>query len=221
MFWTFSNLLNIDGSFYPLLGFYVGGIAANQIPVVVGIQSLSPSKDELKAFGAAFATVESAPMFHIVEITPEAITLSDAIGKDKRNVPSIDIKLKDLSTCWNKLNSTPNQPIDLISLGNSHFSLPEITKLTDLCQNRSKKDDVAVIVKRSRNTYKLVSQAGLVERLGKFSVQFITDTCWCMIREPIIPSSRNAIMTNSGKYAHYGPGLTGRGFLFWKFGEMC
>lgn len=63
MFWTFSNLSNIDRSFYPLLGYYVGGIAPNQIPVVVGIQSLSPSKDELKAFGAAFATVESAPMF--------------------------------------------------------------------------------------------------------------------------------------------------------------
>lgn len=214
-----QDVSNMDGSFYPLLGYYVGGIAPNQIPVVVGIQSLSPSKDDLKAFGAAFATVSSAPMFHLVGITPEATTLSDAIGKDKQNVPSIDIKLKDLAMCWNKLNSTPNQPIDLVSLGNPHFSLPEITKLADLCHGRSKKDDVAVIVTCSRNTYELAGQAGLVERLKRFGVQFITDTCWCMIGEPIIPSPRNAIMTNSGKYAHYGPGLTEWGFYFGSLGR--
>lgn len=39
---------------------------------------------------------------------------------------------------------------------------------------------------------------------------------WCMMLDPpVIPPSPDArIMTNSGKYAHYGPGLTGRSFYF-------
>jgi hypothetical protein len=36
----------------------------------------------------------------------------------------------------------------------------------------------------------------------------------CMVTEPLIPVAAQTIMTNSGKYAHYGPGLVGRGFRF-------
>jgi cis-L-3-hydroxyproline dehydratase len=35
-----------------------------------------------------------------------------------------------------------------------------------------------------------------------------------MITEPVIAKPVATIMTNSGKYAHYGPGLTGRQFRF-------
>jgi predicted aconitase len=35
-----------------------------------------------------------------------------------------------------------------------------------------------------------------------------------MVTEPVIPAAAKTIMTNSGKYAHYGPGLTGRGMYF-------
>ena len=39
-----------------------------------------------------------------------------------------------------------------------------------------------------------------------------------MVTEPVIPPSARTIMTNSGKYAHYGPGLTGRGMYFGSLG---
>ena len=35
-----------------------------------------------------------------------------------------------------------------------------------------------------------------------------------MIAEPVIPAGARRLMTNSGKYAHYGPGLVGRGLRF-------
>ena len=50
--------------------------------------------------------------------------------------------------------------------------------------------------------------------MEEFGVQVVTDTCWCMITEPVIAPSTKIIMTNSAKYAHYGPGLTGKGFYF-------
>lgn len=71
-----------------------------------------------------------------------------------------------------------------------------------------------------RATYGLASQAGLIEELELFGVQFVTDTCWCMIAEPVIPTSAKVIMTNSAKYAHYGPGLTGKKFYFGSL-ERC
>ena len=53
-----------------------------------------------------------------------------------------------------------------------------------------------------------------VTLLEAFGVTFVTDTCWCMITEPLIPPATKVIMTNSGKYAHYGPGLSGRVMRF-------
>lgn len=53
-----------------------------------------------------------------------------------------------------------------------------------------------------------------ITALENFGVQIVTDTCWCMIQEPVIPPSTRTIMTNSAKYAHYGTGLTGRRVRF-------
>ncbi|WZH41041.1 uncharacterized protein QYS62_001983 [Fusarium acuminatum] len=202
----------LDDSFPPLLGYYVGTLATSRIPVILGLDKLGLSTDDLRAFGAAFATVSSAPMFHIVGVTPEATTLEAVATSD---FTTIQVKPSDLCTSWDKLNSAPtNQPLDLVSLGNPHFSLPELRKLADLCQERKKADSIAVIVTCGRSIYKLAEQAGLVDRLQSFGVQILTDTCWCMVTEPVIPRKAKTIMTNSGKYAHYGPGLTGRGMYF-------
>ena len=50
--------------------------------------------------------------------------------------------------------------------------------------------------------------------LSKLGVQVISDICWCSITEPVFPSKTQSLITNSGKYAHYGEGLTGRNIRF-------
>lgn len=205
---------DIDDSFYPLLGYYVGGLAGNRIPVISGPGILHPSTDDLKAFGAAFATTASAPMFHIVGVTPEAATLVDAIGR-RGSIESVRLDLRQLESVWKTLNSAQDDsPVDIVSLGNPHFSFAEMRQLANICRGRTKHDQVTVMVTCGRATYGLASQAGLIKVLHQFGVQIITDTCWCMIGEPVIPIAAKIIMTNSAKYAHYGPGLTGRRFYF-------
>ncbi|EXM29935.1 Aconitase X [Fusarium oxysporum f. sp. vasinfectum] len=207
-----EDTTGLDDSFPPLLGYYVGTLSTSRIPVIAGLEKLGLSTDDLKAFGAAFATISSAPMFHIVGVTPEATTLEAVVAPD---FTYVEVKTEDLSTCWDKLNSAPRtQPIDLISLGNPHFSLSEIRKLANLCEGRQKITSVSVIVTCGRSVYKLAEQAGLISQLEDFGVQILTDICWCMVTEPVIPTAAKTIMTNSGKYAHYGPGLTGRGMYF-------
>ena len=123
--------------------------------------------------------------------------------------------MRDLDPTWKTLNSVPDdQPVNLVSLGNPHFSFSEIKKLANICRGKTKNDRVAIVATCGRTTHGLASQAGLVAELEHFGVQFITDTCWCMIAEPIIPRAAKTIVTNSAKYAHYGPGLTGREFYF-------
>jgi hypothetical protein len=199
----------LDDSFYPVLGYHVGAVAANDIPVIVGLESATPTDDDLKAFGAAFATTSAAPMFHILGVTPEASTLEEAVGASEA-IRRIAVDASDLLRTWKELNGAVDRSVDLVSLGNPHFSFNECLKLEALCRGRRKHDAVAVIVTCGRATLERARDTGVASALERFGVQFVTDTCWCMIVEPVLPPAARTIMTNSGKYAHYGPGLTGR-----------
>jgi predicted aconitase/predicted aconitase with swiveling domain len=199
-----------DDAFWPLLGYCCGSVCGNEIPLIVGLEGSAAGPDELKAFGAAFATMAAAAMFHIAGITREA----DAQRLERR----LRIGLSSLRQAWEELNTAASTEVGLVSLGNPHFSLDECTRLAGLVRGRTKSPDVAVLVTCGRAVHHAAVRAGHVEVAEAFGVQFVTDTCWCMLREPVIPSAVRALMTNSAKYAHYAPGLVGRGV---RFGSMA
>ena len=200
------RLAGADESFFPLLGYLVGDLAKSEIPLIVGLEQAKPTLDELKSFGAAFATTSSAPMFHIAGITPEATTgaLHGAIGRAR------SIGLADLVDAWHRLNSADGPSVELISIGSPHVSIDELARMAALCRGRNKKADVAIVVACGRAVYERASEAGSIDELRSFGVEFVTDTCWCMLGEPVVAPRVRAIMTNSAKYAHYAPALTGR-----------
>lgn len=204
-------LEKVDDSLYPLLGYLIGTLAPDIIPVVEGLADRDPNLDDLKAFGAAFATTSAAPMFHIAGVTPEAMAKD---GYSDLALPIITISADQLRQAWAELNGSPAGSVELVSLGNPHFSVAEIAKLAALCRNRTKHPHVALIVTCGRHVLEQARAAGDVALLEAFGVSFVTDTCWCMITEPLIPAATKVIMTNSGKYAHYGPGLSGRTMRF-------
>ena len=198
-----------DDAFYPLLGYLVGALAGRQIPLVCGLEHAAPSRDDLKAFGAAFATTSAAPMFHILGVTPEATSAEQALG----GVPPqrvVRLGAEDLLAGWRELNSAESPELDLVALGNPHFSLSECAALARLCEGRRKHPAVALVISCGRHVHEQAVAAGHVAVLEAFGAQFVTDTCWCMVGEPLLPPSAKALMTNSGKYAHYAPGLVGR-----------
>ena len=202
-----------DDSFYPLLGYHIGKIATNEIPIVCGLEGSPVTHDDLKAFGAAFATTSAAAMFHILGVTPEAMTLEAAVGTNgepRRVTVSID----DLKVTWRELNTATTPDVDLVSLGNPHFSLAECEQLAGLCSGRKKSEDVAMIVTCGRDVYEKAKAAGYVQRIAEFGASFMNDTCWCFIGAPIVADKMRNILTNSGKYAHYGPAAVDRGFHF-------
>lgn len=211
-------LQNLDDSFYPLLGYHVGLLCGSQIPVVCGLENAAPSLDDLKAFGAAFATTSAAPMFHIAGVTPEAASAEQALGAQVAE-RTFAITATALLQSWHELDSAADAQVDLISLGNPHFSLSECASLATLCRSLHKHPDVAVVVTLGRAVLEQARDAGHVAVLEAFGVQFISDTCWCMLGEPVVPVSSRTLMTNSGKYAHYAPGLVGRQVHFASLAE--
>ncbi|HEX8595331.1 MAG TPA: aconitase family protein [Pseudomonas sp.] len=211
-------LSELDDSFYPLLGYHIGLLCSSEIPLVCGLEHARPSLDDLKAFGAAFATTSAAPMFHIAGVTPEAMSVEQALG-GKAPVRIEHITHGQLLNSWRELDSAPQPQVDLISLGNPHFSVSEFATLARLCDGKRRHPDVPLVITCGRDVLEKARQAGDVAVLEAFGAQLVTDTCWCMLGEPVVPVAARTLMTNSGKYAHYAPGLVGRQVHFASLAE--
>ncbi|WP_095132635.1 aconitase X [Pseudomonas sp. Irchel s3h14] len=211
-------LRELDDAFYPLLGYHIGALAGSRIPLVLGLEYSKPSLDDLKAFGAAFATTSAAPLFHIAGVTPEALDPTQVLEADA-DVPVEKIRLKDLLLSWRELNSARDNRVDVVSLGNPHFSLSEFAHLARLCRGRHKHPEVVLAITCGRAVLEQAREAGHIAVIEAFGATLVTDTCWCMLGEPVIPLAAKTLMTNSGKYAHYAPGLVGRKVHFANLAE--
>ncbi|MFJ4138738.1 cis-3-hydroxy-L-proline dehydratase [Pseudomonas fragi] len=210
------TLGNLDDAFYPLLGYHIGALAGSRIPLILGLKQQHPDLDDLKAFGAAFATTSAAPLFHIAGVTPEALDPAQVLDGP---LPVLKVSLEDLLLSWHELNSARDPQVDVVSLGNPHFSLSEFAHLARLCQGRKRHPDVVLAITCGRAVLEQARAAGHVGVLEAFGAVIVSDTCWCMLGEPVIPPAARNLMTNSGKYAHYAPGLVGRKVHFASLAE--
>ncbi|MDA0961654.1 MAG: aconitase family protein [Proteobacteria bacterium] len=190
---------------WPLLGWCVGKMAPDRIPLLTGLERTAPTTDDLKALCAAFGTTSAAPMLHVAGITPEG-HLPPAQDAD-----TVHLGKAELAAAWRQFNTGPRD-VDLIAIGSPHASLAECRKLAALLDG--KRVGTATIVTLGRDVLGAARSEGVVARLEGAGVQVIPDICWCSISEPVFPPSTEVLMTNSGKYAHYAPGLSGRAVRF-------
>lgn len=192
-----------DESVWPLLGYLAGRAAPDRIPLLRGLAEARPSRDDLKALCAAFGTTSAAPMLHIEGVTPEAD------GAAAPDADAVAITRRDLAATWSSLNGGAAE-VDLVALGSPHASVDECRIIADAFGERRRHEGVAVILTVGKHVLSQARRDGVLERLQRSGVQVLPDLCWCSIVEPLFPPQTRTVMTNSGKYAHYGPGLSGR-----------
>src|SRR5699024_2597980 len=109
-----------------------------------------------------------------------------------------------------ELSRVPQAGVDLVALGNPHFSLDEFAELAALCAQQKKRASVDFVVTTSRHVQEQADAAGYLATVTDFGARVLTDTCWCMLGAPVVGGTEQVILTNSAKYAHYGPGLVGQ-----------
>ena len=192
-----------DDSIWPMIGWLTGKFSPNKIPLVTGLEKTSLTADDLKALCAAFGTTSAAPMLFIDGHTP---------GDELSNIQQIDkfkITHEHLATLWKDFN-TADIKVDLVAIGSPHASLSECRNFVKFFNGKSCNPNVKTIITVGRDVLSQVKEEGILEELKRAGIQVVSDICWCSITEPIFPYNTSVIMTNSGKYAHYAHGLTGR-----------
>ena len=196
--------------FYPVLGNLIGKLSLDKIPVINGMR-VTPSEDQLKAFGAGAASSGGVALFHMTGITPEASTLDDAFqGKQPKKI--FDITMDALRESRRELTHTDGNDLHMVVLGSPHFSLAEFAQLAPLVRGRKRHPGVKFLVTSSRAMAQLAQRAGLLETIEAFGAQLTVDTC--ILTSPMLPAEIKYLMTNSAKFAYYSPGLLDKKITF-------
>lgn len=201
----FSDTQLEDDTTFVGIGLVIGLESGEKIPVIEGLAT-PRDEDQLKALGAASATSGAVALFHAVGITPEAPTLADAFG---RRTPEriVDITPADIRRVLGHLSMVPEgSPLSAVCLGTPHFSRMEWDRLLALVE-RGGVSKIPIYVNTGRETYEGLIRDGKMRLVETAGIRVVTDTCTYLTA--IIEKLDGAVMTNSGKWAHYAPGNIG------------
>ena len=178
-----------DPALYGALGYIAGKQAGNRIPLFTGIR---PTKDQLKALGAAMAATGAVALFHVDGITPEArIFHFSTEGLERVQVGDRDIRA-----------AIQEIPVDAVALGCPHCSDDELATVARLLEGKTVRIPVYVFASRGvigRND-------PLIRTIERSGARVYADTC--MVVSPAL-DQYGSIMVNSGKALAYVPTMCG------------
>lgn len=195
--------------FYPVLGTWLGLEVGRDITAIVGLPA-TVTRDQLKALGAAAASTGAVALFHVVGATPEAPTL-DAATRGHLPMRTVELTADMLRTSLARLSTSDvADGVDAVAVGSPHFSIDEFEHLKRLLVGR--RLAVPFYACTARGTLLALEERDGAEVLREAGVEIIVDTC--VVVTPILPESGGVLMTNSGKFAHYGPSNTGYEVLY-------
>ena len=201
---TFSS------AFYAAMGYLVGKISGDLIPVLQGLPS-NVTFDQLKALSAAAASSGSIGLFHIIGITPEAQNVEMAF-QGKNPLKTVELDYNDVLETAKELTSCNRDKVDLIAVGCPHFSYQEVRFVLKLLQSRKISEKIEFWIHTNQNTEFLLKKTGIWEEIMDTGCKITTDTC--ILNWPLDNWNFKVMLTNSGKFAHYAPAHKGLEVIF-------
>jgi predicted aconitase len=194
--------------FYPVLGSWLGRTVGDQIAVISGLPA-QVTEDQLKALGASAASSGGVAMFHVAGVTPEAPSVAAALNGLP---PQQEIPLTPDSLIGerDRMSTSNGDQLDVVAVGSPHFSINEFADLLRLLDGRC--CSLPLIACTGRHVIQKLESLGWIPLLRRAGVELLVDTC--VVVTAVLERSSGVLMTNSGKFAHYSPSLTGHEVVF-------
>ena len=205
---------------YGTLGYYVGKICQELVPVFTGIPA-HVTIDELKMLGAALASSGSVALYHVVGVTPEAPTLDAAF---KGCTPKLELVYSrgEHQKTSAALNKIVNDKVDLVVMGCPHASIEELRCIAEQLQGKKINPDVDLWVTTALGIKELARRTGHLDLIEKAGGKVVCDTCPVLgpTADLVGKKGYRSLATNSAKLAHYIPGQWGIGSFYGSL-EQC
>jgi predicted aconitase len=199
-----------------LLGYYVGEVIQDEIPVLRGEMS-QPDLAKLKHFGAAAASSGGVEMYHIPAVTPEAPSLEAALGS-RLPVETLQYGKSERRLAYENLNSSAkDRHVDFIMLGCPHDSIEQIWQAARLLEGKRLHSGTELWIHTPRAIRELADRSGYTKIVEDAGGHILSDSCPAISR--VMPRGTKVVATDSAKQAHYLPAITGVQLWFGSLGD--
>lgn len=156
---------------YACLGL-MGKAIGKGIPVFSGLPE-HISTEALIALGTQLNVSGTYDMFHIPWITPEAITLVQALG-GKEPERHVVITREDIDWELERFSPPVPQPVSFVMLGCPHYTYEQVAQVDSLLKAKTK---IPIWILTSCAVEHLAEISGLAQRLRQKGVDIVADTC--------------------------------------------
>jgi predicted aconitase len=199
--------VNVDSVMdWGMLGYYVGDVVQERIPVVVGKFS-QPEIVRLKHFGAAASSSGGVEMYHIVGVTPEAESLEMAFGPSQP-IETFRYGKDERRRVYDRLNANGNDSdVDFVMLGCPHAAIEQLREAARLLEGKKVSANTALWIFTSRAVKSQAQQEGIVQALDSAGAVLLTDTCSAFAQA--LPPGTKVAALDSAKQVHYLPAILG------------
>jgi len=196
-----------DASAYAALGDYVGRIrqeslgVSGDIPVFTGIKG-DVRPEYLVGFGASLATTGNVGLYHLVGVTPEARTLSEAFQGEKPP-EAVTVGEAEMKEAFTQISTQGPDEIDWVVLGCPHYTVDQLYQLSKRLEGKKIKKGITFWVLTSPAHREMSKLTGILNTI-KGSGASVLSQCWSIL-DGLHPEGYVVAATDSPKFAYYAP----------------
>jgi len=198
---------------YASLGYFVAREISDQIPVFSGLPQYL-TLEQLRGLAYSLPVSGAVPMFHVLGLTPEAMTWGEAFG-GKEPQRRLIVRPGDLMKVQELLNTSKRKEVDLVCFGCPHCTLEELREAATLLEGKKVNENVRLWLCTSRWFKDLADRLGYKKTIERAGGLILADIC----AGPSAPFNYlkkgiSVVATNSVKTAFYAPGTSKVDVLF-------
>jgi hypothetical protein len=160
-----------------------------RVPYIQGIEQATV--EQLKSFCASIATYGGTALFHMANVTPEAVGMTPP-------TKTITITQADIEASNQAMTDASSDEVDFVSLGCPHLSIKEIARIAELLAGQKVSKEFWITT--ARPTKQIADMMGYTQIIEESGAKFATDTC-CVVAP--IKGRFKALATDSAKACYY------------------
>jgi len=149
------------------------------VPVFHGIDEM-PLSDHLKHLGASLASYGSMAMYHMVGVTPEAMTSAQAFS-GRHPDHTIEVTNADIASVYSAYNYLEAQA-NIVVFSGPQLSIFEMQNIAKLFEGRHVATGMHVFVTTNHAVWSDAKRLGYVETLEKSGVKILQGVCFYILQ---------------------------------------
>ncbi len=183
------------GALGALIGVFTGDYW--NVPIIEGIKT-TPTSDQLKHFGTAMASFGSVALYHLDQITPEALDFM-AVASDIDDQEALPISRDAIRTIYSKVDGSLD--VDVVVFAAPQLSLFEIQEVARHLEGKQVNKNTQLLIATSPEIKSACDRFGITPQIEESGGILLSGVCFYQMyaRELSETNDWKVLVTNSTK----------------------